>query len=289
MSPQAPVISVANVRKEFPGPSQQPIQVVDGITLSIQRGEIIGLLGTNGAGKSTLIDMILGLITPTSGRVHTAGTIGAMLQTGGLLPDLTVEATIRMIASTYDSPIRISTVLKDADLLTIRRRKVGKCSGGEQQRLRFALATLGDPDVLILDEPTAGMDAGARRAFWRRLRELAANGRTVIFSTHYLEEAQDFAERIVVLDSGRVLADGTVEEIRNLTSTQVVTAEFPTGVPANIPGVSASSTTGQQARFVSHDSDAVARHLLLHTDAHSLRISGTSLEDSFLALLHNNS
>lgn len=191
--------------------------------LTVERGEIVALLGPNGAGKSTLIDLVLGFTMATTGTVEVFGTtpraaidaqrVGAVMQTGGLLPDLTVAMTLRTIAA-FPTPRDIDEVLDLADLTALPGRRVGKCSGGEQQRIRFALALLGSPDLLILDEPTAGMDAASRHRFWDTMAARAAEGVTVVFATHYLEEAQNFARRIVMLDRGGTIADGTLRGTR---------------------------------------------------------------------------
>ena len=282
------MISTQNVKKIFSARSQHPVRAVDGIDLTVGRGEIIGLLGVNGAGKSTLIDLLLGLTKPTSGTVSTNAEIGAVLQTGGLLPMLTVEGTIRMIASTYPQHKPIDEVMQEANLTGIAKRKVSKCSGGEQQRLRFGLALLGDPDVLILDEPTAGMDAMARGTFWETMQHQAEAGKTIIFATHYLEEAQQFAQRIVVMAHGQVVADGTTEDIRNLTAARTITATFPGGIPQAIPGATEIEHLERKgapmARMSASDSDELARYLLTQTDAEQIEITSNSLEDSFLAL-----
>ncbi len=199
---------------------KQQTQALDNVTLKIGRGEIVALLGANGAGKSTLIDIMLGLTTPTSGQVEVFGVspreavldtkVGAVLQNGGLLPDLKVQDTIELIASTYSNPLPIEEVLSRANLGEIRKRKVQACSGGEQQRLRFALALLGSPELLILDEPTAGMDPTARRHFWRQMQREAERGATILFATHYLREAEQFAHRALLLNHGELVADTPV-------------------------------------------------------------------------------
>src|SRR5699024_9628047 len=159
-------------------------------------------------------------------RAVAGGRISAMLQSGGLLRDLTVRETIRMIASTFPTTSQVDDVIERTGLGAIAGRKVSKCSGGEQQRLRFALALLPDPDLLILDEPTAGMDVGARREFWDTMRADAANGRTVIFATHYLEEADMFAQRLVLIAGGTVIADGPTNEIRAHAEGRTVSARI---------------------------------------------------------------
>ncbi|MDO5503743.1 MAG: ABC transporter ATP-binding protein, partial [Actinomycetia bacterium] len=212
----APMIEVRDLTKTF-GRSDK-VSAVDGIDLTIRAGEIVALLGPNGAGKTTTIDMILGLTAPTSGTVSVLGRrprqaildgqVSAVLQTGGLLADLKVEETVRLIASTFDRHADIADVMERAGITHLARRRVSKCSGGEQQRLRFALALLPEPELLILDEPTAGMDVTTRREFWSAMHAEAERGRTIIFATHYLEEASEFADRIVMMAEGRIVADG---------------------------------------------------------------------------------
>ncbi len=214
-----------------------PVEAVAGIDLSVGTGEIVAFLGPNGAGKTTSIDMMLGLTEPTAGRISVfgkspraaveAGEISAVLQTGGLLRDLSVRETVTAIAALHRAKDRIDEVMERTNIVSLARRKVSKCSGGEQQRLKFALALLPDPRLLILDEPTAGMDVAARHAFWDTMREDAVQGRTVLFATHYLEEAQDFADRTVLIGAGRVLADGPTSELRAMTGGRTVSATLP--------------------------------------------------------------
>src|SRR4051812_16194302 len=204
-----PAVRLAGVTKDF-----GPVQAVRGIDLEIRPGEIVAFLGPNGAGKTTTIDMILGLSRPTSGTATILGlepreAIGrglgsAVMQTGGLLKDLTVRETVRYTASLFADTRPVDDVLANAGITAIADRKVQKCSGGEQQRLRFAMALLSDPALLLLDEPTTGMDVEGRRSFWAAIREDAALGRTVLFATHYLEEADQYADRIVLISKGRI-------------------------------------------------------------------------------------
>lgn len=196
---QTQAIEVSGASKTFNAHSRSPVHALKNVDLSVQRGEIVALLGTNGAGKTTLVDLILGLSRPTAGTVEVLNNspklaiyrqnIGALMQTGGLLHEMTVQDTVKMIAATFPRHLPLDDVVKQANLEPIYTRRVGKCSGGEQQRIRFALAILGNPDILILDEPTAGMDAGARSQFWQSMRRQSEQGRTIIFTTHYLKEA----------------------------------------------------------------------------------------------------
>jgi ABC-2 type transport system ATP-binding protein len=178
-------------------------------------------------------------------------------------------------------------VMADAGITGIADRKVGKCSGGEQQRLRFAMALLPDPALLLLDEPTTGMDVEGRRAFWAAIRRDAAQGRTVLFATHYLEEADQYADRIVLISQGRIVADGSGSQIRALAAGRTVRAWLPEAddaALAALPGVEGLERRGDTVLLHARDSDAVARHLLTHTAARDLEITSRGLEDAFLSL-----
>ena len=274
------------------------VTAVDNLDLTIDKGEIVALLGPNGAGKTTLIDMLLGLSTPTRGVLTIdgaspkaaiqSGKIGAVLQTGGLLKDLTVQQTLDMLASLYPTRLDMNQVLADADLTELARRKVGKCSGGQQQRIRFAIATMHDPNILILDEPTTGMDVTARRTFWERMDKLAETGKTIIFATHYLEEAQNFAQRIVLMNNGKIIADGTSEEIRDLTGGRHVSflADKPITF-SEYPMLSVETSEENGAyrhRTTVANADEFARVLLTKYTVRDLEIVKPSLDESFVQL-----
>lgn len=283
-------------------PSTAPeVRAVAGIDLTVRTGEVVAVLGHNGAGKTTTLDMVLGLIEPTSGSVNVfgapprqaiaAGHVSAVLQTGGLLRDLTVRETVRMIASTYAAHTPVDDVIERTGLRPLAERRVSKCSGGEQQRLRFALALLPDPRLLVLDEPTAGMDVGARRDFWQTMHADADSGRTVVFATHYLEEADAFADRIILMAGGRIVADGTTTEIRSMTSGRTVSATLdPAHSVAHLDrvrrleGVIDVGMRGARISVVASDSDALARVLLTELGATDLEITTASLEQAFMAL-----
>ena len=230
----APAVALDEVHKRFGS-----VRAVDGITLTIDPGEVVAFLGPNGAGKTTTIDMMLGLGKPSSGAVSifgdnpdraiSTGRISAVMQTGGLLKDLSVVETLQMTRSLFAHTRAVDEVLDRAGITEIADRRVAKCSGGEQQRLRFAMALLPDPDLLVLDEPTTGMDVNGRRDFWSAIRADARDGRTVLFATHYLEEADAYADRVVLISHGRVVADGSAAEVRNLAAGRVVTATLRSG------------------------------------------------------------
>ncbi|GAA4606914.1 ABC-2 type transport system ATP-binding protein [Actinoplanes octamycinicus] len=274
------------------------VTAVDGIDLRIRPGEVVALLGPNGAGKTTTVDMLLGLSRPTEGTArvygrppHEAvalGLVSAVMQTGGLLKDYTVEETVRLTAALFGRPrTAVAGALQRAGIADIGDRLVGKCSGGQQQRLRFAMALLPDPELLILDEPTTGMDVGGRREFWDAIRTDAQGGRTVIFATHYLEEADAYADRIVLVRRGRIVADGTAAQVKALAAGRTVRATLPGAELADltrIPGVDSSEVRGDTVYLHGRDTDEIARHLLTRTGARDLEITSRNLEDAFLTL-----
>ncbi len=273
------------------------MHAVDGIDLRLELGEIAALLGPNGAGKTTTIDMILGLGAPDTGTVRvlgmqpreaiSRGLVAAVLQSGGLLKDITVRETVRLTASLYVTSQPVDEVLDRAGILAIANRLVGSCSGGEQQRLRFAMALLPDPALMALDEPTSGMDVEGRRDFWTAIRQDAEQGRTVLFATHYLEEADAYADRIILLREGRIVADGTAAEVRSLSAGRSVRANLAgadKAALAALPGVRSVELRGDRVLIQTTDSDAVARYLLTATAAHDVEVVTQNLEDAFLAL-----
>ena len=287
-----PAINLQSVTKTF-----GDVAAVRGIDLVIQPGEIVAFLGPNGAGRTTTIDMILGLSHPTSGAVEVLGMaprqaiarglVAAVMQSGGLLKDVTVRETIRYTASLFADAKPVSEVLETSGITEIADRLVAKCSGGEQQRLRFAMALLSDPALLLLDEPTTGMDVEGRRSFWNAIRADAERGRTVLFATHYLEEADRYADRIVLVSQGQIVADGSGSEIKALASGRTVRATVDVvdvdGV-AGFPGVDSVEVRGNTVVMHTRDSDALARYLLTETDAHDIEITAAGLESAFLTL-----
>ncbi|MGH9107388.1 MAG: ABC transporter ATP-binding protein [Acidimicrobiales bacterium] len=290
---QAPLaVDLRGVHKYF-----GHVEAVAGVDLAVRSGEIVAYLGPNGAGKTSTIDIILGLSRPAKGEAmvfgmgpHEAvrrGLVAAVMQSGGLLKDLTVSETVQYTAQLFVSARPLPEVLERAGISAIADRLVGKCSGGEQQRLRFAMALLPDPELLILDEPTQGMDVEGRRDFWAAIRQDAAQGRTVLFATHYLEEADAYADRIVLLRKGRVVADGTAAEVKAMASGRTVRATLPGADAAQlsrVAGADAVEVRGDTVLIHSSDTDKVARYLLNETGAHDLEITARGLEEAFLAL-----
>jgi ABC-2 type transport system ATP-binding protein len=273
------------------------VHAVNGVSLTVASGEIVAFLGPNGAGKTSTIDITLGLSRPDAGEVSvygmqprraiSHGLVSAVMQTGGLLKDLTVGETVAYQASLFAAARPPHEALARAGITDIAERRVGKCSGGEQQRLRFAMALVPDPELLILDEPTTGMDVEGRRSFWTAIREDAEQGRTVLFATHYLEEADAYADRIVLIRHGEIVADGTPTQIKALAAGRTVRATLPGASEAElraIRGASGAEVRGDTVLVHCTDSDAVARHLLTATTARDLEITTRGIEDAFLAL-----
>ena len=278
--------------------SYGPVRAVAGVDLDIVAGETVALLGPNGAGKSTTIDMLLGLARPDAGEVTVfgrtpeeavrAGLVGAMLQSGGLISEVSVRELLVLAASLYPAPMPVDEVLERADLTELADRRTTKLSGGQTQRVRFALSLVADPELLVLDEPTAAMDVETRRRFWTSMRQLAAAGRTVLFATHYLDEADEFADRIVLMAQGRVVADGPATAIKAVVGGRTIRATLP-GVPeaalAALPGVGAVERHGDSVRLTCTDSDLALRALLAaQPAARDIEVGGADLEDAFVAL-----
>jgi ABC-2 type transport system ATP-binding protein len=279
------------------------VRAVDGVDLTVRRGEVVALLGPNGAGKTTTLDTLLGLSTPDSGRVAlfgvapkaaiAAGRVGAVLQTGELLSGVTVRELLSAMRALQPRPVPLAEAVEAAGVGDILDRRVDKLSGGQAQRVRFGLALVGKPDLLVLDEPTAGLDTAARRAFWTAVRGYAAAGRTVLFSTHYLEEADEVADRIVLIANGTVVADGPTTEIRAVAAARVIRVTLP-GVSEDelrvLPGVSTVDIHGASVTLRSAESDTTLRTLLtMYPKARDIEVAAAPLADAVLALTEGTS
>ncbi|PZR70157.1 MAG: ABC transporter ATP-binding protein [Solirubrobacterales bacterium] len=291
-------IELQGLVRSFRNPHGPPVHAVRALDISVSRGETVALLGPNGAGKSTTIDMLLGLTEPDAGTVSLfgatpaeairSGAIGAMLQTGSVIRDLSVRELIDMMASLYPSPLGVNEVLELTRIADIADRRTEKLSGGQTQRVRFAVALVSNPDLLVLDEPTVAMDVEGRRAFWTTMREFAAEGKTVVFATHYLEEADAYADRAVLMAHGRVVADGPTTEIKARVGGRMIRATLPNAdleVLRGLPGVLGVERHGEAVVLRCSDSDSAIRALLeRHGDARDIEISGAGLEEAFLQL-----
>jgi ABC-2 type transport system ATP-binding protein len=290
-------IRIQDLTKSFRSP-QGPIHAVRGVDVSIARGETVALLGPNGAGKSTTIDMLLGLSKPDGGTVTVfgrppreavaAGLVGAMLQSGALIRDLSVRELVAMMASLYPQPMDVDEALELTRLQAIAAQRTQKLSGGETQRVRFAVAIVSNPELLVLDEPTVAMDVEARREFWVIMREFAASGKTVLFATHYLEEADANADRAILLAHGRVVADGPTTEIKARVGRRTIRTTLPDVDLAGLgrlPGVVSADRHGEAVILNCNDSDQAIRAMLeQYPAARDIEITGGSLEEAFLEL-----
>jgi ABC-2 type transport system ATP-binding protein len=290
-------IELRGLAKSFHGP-HGPIKAVDGIDCAIDAGETVALLGPNGAGKSTTIDMLLGLLAPDAGSVSVfgrsperavaEGAVAAMLQGGDLIRDLSVGELVRMIASLYPASLDVGEVLELTGVQGIADQRTQKLSGGQTQRVRFAVALVSDPELLVLDEPTVAMDVEARRDFWATMRAFAGRGKTILFATHYLEEADAYADRVVLMAQGRLVADGPPTEIKAMVGGRTIRATLPDVAEAELvalPGVSRAERHGPTVTLACNDSDAAIRALLAsHPDARDLEIAAAGLEQAFIEL-----
>lgn len=274
-----------------------------GFDLRVAAGETVALLGPNGAGKSTAIGLLLGLLDPDRGQVRVygrpagqavaAGLAGAMLQDAGLMPGVRVGELLAMVRGLYPRPLPFDDLVDAADLGSLLRRRADRLSGGQAQRVRFAAAIAGDPQLLVLDEPTAAMDVQARRNFWQQIHAFAGRGRTVLFATHYLHEADAAADRAVVIAAGRKIADGPPSAIKADIGDRQVRFTVDPGSPvslAALAGVRAVEQRGARVTLRSSDPDATVRSLVGSGLRWSgLEVGGLDLEASFLRLLGERS
>ncbi|MGW2380291.1 ABC transporter ATP-binding protein [Streptomyces sp. NPDC001658] len=294
MTTTPPVVAFDQVSKAY-----GDVRAVDGLTLSLRAGETVALLGPNGAGKSTTLDLLLGLKNADDGTVRlfgttprealVAGRVGAMLQSGGLMDEVTVEELVRLACALHPRPYPVSDVLSRAGIARFADRKVDKLSGGQAQRVRFALATAGDSDLIVLDEATTGMDVTTRQGFWATMREQADQGRTVLFATHYLEEADAIADRVLVLHRGRLLADGTAAEIKAKAGVRRISFDLAGRIDEQalrgLPFLTTLAVSGPTVRIQSSDADATV-HALYGLGLHprNLEVAGLGLEQAFVAI-----
>jgi ABC-2 type transport system ATP-binding protein len=270
---------------------------LDHVDLAVGRGEVVALLGPNGAGKTTAVSLLLGLKRPDAGGATLFGLdpgsqearvrVGAMLQVSAVPETLRVGEHVRLFSSYYPRPLPLAESLELAGLAGLERRLSGELSGGQKRRLAFALAVCGDPDLLFLDEPTAGLDVAARRGLWERIRALVARGRTVLLTTHHLEEADALADRIVVLHRGRVLAEGSPAAIKERAAGRRIRAAttVPAEAVATLPGVRRARRQGATLEVLANAAEPVVRELLARDPGLTdLEVAGAGLEEAFLAL-----
>ena len=277
------------------------ITALDGIDFAVRPGEVVALLGPNGAGKTTAVQLLLGLVRASEGEALLFGhdprrpqarmRTGAMLQVAKVPETLKVREHVDLISSYYPRPLPVREVMAAAGLEGLENRLFGKLSGGQKQRVLFALALCGDPDLLFLDEPTVGLDVESRRAFWTVIEEKAGQGRSVLLTTHYLEEADALADRIVLINKGRIAAEGTPAEIKARAAgrkVRCVTSLSPEEVSA-LPGVRSVRRDGELTELFTAEAERAVRELLNRDPRlSSLEVRGADLEEAFLTLTHSD-
>lgn len=273
------------------------VQALTEVSLTIRPGEIVALLGPNGAGKTTAINLLLGLIRPDSGEALMFGDspdsqlnrmrTGTLMQVSGIPETLSVQEHLEGFASYYPEPLDLHTVIRATGLSGLERRMYARLSGGQRQRLHLALALIGNPEILFLDEPTTGLDLETRRALWQLVREFSTTGRTVLLTTHYLEEADELADRIVMLRAGKIVADGTPAQIKASTAGRRVSARTTVSVEfaRELAGVVKARREGERLELLVNNAEEITRTLLFHDDQLSdLEVTAVSLDEAFVSL-----
>ena len=289
------VASLAGVSKNY-----DAVKALVSVDFNVRAGEVVALLGPNGAGKTTAVKLLLGLMTPNSGKVQVFGAdptnpdnrlrTGAMLQVGRVPETLRVREHIDLFSTYYRRHLPIADVLAAAGLEKLRDRKFGELSGGQKQRVLFALAICGDPDLIFLDEPTVGLDVEARRMLWDEIRRMVSRGKTVLLTTHYLQEADALADRIAVINQGKIIAEGTPSEIKAQTSGKKIRCITSLSADAlrRLPGVREVHEDRNAVEIHAAEAEAIVRELLARdAGLTGLEISSAGLEEAFLALTHD--
>ena len=290
------VASLEGVNKNY-----GTIRALRGVDFRVRAGEVVALLGPNGAGKTTAVKLLLGLLQPNSGRARVFGgdptnpenrmRTGAMLQVGRVPETLRVREHIDLFSSYYEKPMSPADVLAAAGLEKLSDRKFGDLSGGQRQRVLFALAICGDPDLIFLDEPTVGLDVEARRNLWDEIRKMVTRGKTVLLTTHYLQEADALADRIAVINQGEIVAQGTPAEIKAKTAGKRIRCITSLGLNTlrQIPGVTEVKEDREAVEIHAIEAEAIVRELLARDAKLSgLEVTSAGLEEAFLALTQDD-
>ncbi|WP_227885693.1 ABC transporter ATP-binding protein [Cohnella sp. REN36] len=285
-----PAIDLNGVTKRFGTKT-----AVRDLTLRVEKGTAMALLGRNGAGKTTTLSMLLGVSAPTEGKLAVLGgkptdakvrnRLGAMMQEVSVIERLRVEETIELVRQYYDKPLPLRTLLEWSGLAPHAKLMTQGLSGGQKRRLSFALALAGDPELLFLDEPTVGMDIESRQRFWETIGQLKDRGKTLILTTHHMDEAERIADRVVVIDEGVLKADGTLNEIRRLNRVRTMTFTAGDGITPErlkrLAGVTDLAWEGRRVRLTATDTDRLLRQLIGEgADISDIEISAGGLEQA---------
>ena len=286
------VASLERVNKNYGA-----VRALNGVDFRVRAGEVVALLGPNGAGKTTAVKLLLGLLQPNGGKVRVFGgdptnpenrmRTGAMLQVGRVPETLRVREHIDLFSTYYEKPMGLAGVLSVAGLENLKNRKFGDLSGGQKQRVLFALAICGDPDLLFLDEPTVGLDVEARRMLWDQLRQLVRRGKTVLLTTHYLQEADALADRVAVINKGEIIAEGTPSEIKAQTAGKKIRCITSVSLSElrRIAGVTEVREDREAVEIHTAEAEPVLRELFARDASVSgLEVTSAGLEEAFLAL-----
>ena len=273
------------------------IRALRGVDFQVRAGEVVALLGPNGAGKTTAVKLLLGLLQPNAGRARVFGgdptnpenrmRTGAMLQVGRVPETLRVREHVDLFSSYYPKPMPSAEVLAAVGLGKLGDRKFGDLSGGQRQRVLFALAICGDPDLLFLDEPTVGLDVEARRMLWDEIRRMVSRGKTVLLTTHYLQEADALADRVAVISQGEIIAQGTPSEIKAKTAGKRIrcVTSLSLNTLRQIPGVTDVKEDREAIELHAIEAESIVRELLARDAGLSgLEVTSAGLEEAFLAL-----
>jgi len=293
---QGVVCSLQGVSKNY-----GTVHALKNVRLAIRAGELVALLGPNGAGKTTAVKLLLGLASPSAGQVSVFGgnpaqpevrmRIGAMLQVAKVPETLRVREHLDLFSSYYLNPMPMDEVVAAAGLEQIKDRRFGELSGGQRQRVLFALAICGNPDIVFLDEPTVGLDVEARRMLWEQIRKLVSGGKTILLTTHYLQEADALADRVIVINQGQIIAEGTPAEIKAQTSGKKIrcVSQLPIEVVRAFPGVLEVKVDREAIEIKAKNAEIVVHELLLRDASLSgLEVTSAGLEEAFLALTQSN-
>ena len=290
------VIKVSDLKKHFQPNKKELVKAVDGISFSIEQGTCFGLLGPNGAGKTTTVEMLEGIVVPSCGSILYRGnpigddfrnSAGIMFQNTALQDYMTVIEALNMFGSFYKKTVPVTQLIEQCSLSEFLDRDARKLSGGQKQRLLLAIALVNDPDILFLDEPTTGLDPQARRNFWNLVNDIKSYGKTIVLTTHYMEEAKLLCDELVFMDHGKIIANGSPERLLSNSFNDVLLDLPADSVPDTLPAHAAHSISNNNNRieFLTTDIDETVKHLTHHNVSLSgMEVRSRSLEDLFIAL-----